>query len=221
MIAYKYMEYKLKRTSRKTLALKINDMGKLVVCAPKKCSLKYIEDFIKSKENWINYHIQEVKQKRISHQVYFDLNKIVIFGESYNIIDNGNHYLIGDYYVKHTKSSNKKNVLKKFITKLAGEYVLPRVNELAKMLKLEYKNAEIISARKKWGSCNNLKCLKFNFRLVMLPKVLIDYVICHELCHLKELNHSKEFWMLIENLGFKRNLVKTKMKEYSFALQML
>lgn len=215
------MDYKLKRSSRKTLAIKINDLGELVVCAPKKCSLKYIEDFIKSKEQWINSHLQEVKQKRISHQDYFDLNKIVIFGESYNIVDNGNHYQIGNYYVKRTKASNKKNVIKKFVSKLAGEYILPRVKELAKMLKYEYKNAEIISARKKWGSCNNLKCLKFNFRLVMLPKVLIDYVICHELCHLEELNHSKEFWALLEKIGFKRNIIKTKMKEFSFALQIL
>ncbi len=215
------MEYKLKRGSRKTLAIKITADGNLEVLAPKKCSLKYIEDFIKSKDKWIQTHMQNVKQKQIAYQDFYSLDKLVVLGRVYDVIDYGNHYMVGDYYIKHTKASNKKNVLKKFINSLANEYILNRVKEISKILNLEYKSAEIISARKKWGSCNNLKQLKFNFRLVMLPKELIDYVICHELCHLKELNHSKEFWNLLIKIGYNKSEVKTKIKEYAFVLQML
>lgn len=215
------MEYKLKRSSRKTLAIKITTDGNLEVLAPKKCSLKYIEDFLKSKEKWIQTHILNVKQRQVLYQDFYLLNKLVVLGKVYDVIDYGNHYMVGDYYIKHTKASNKKNVLKKFINSLATEYVLNRVKEIAKILNLDYKSSEIISARKKWGSCNNLKQLKFNFRLVMLPKGLIDYVICHELCHLKELNHSKEFWGLLEKIGYDKSGVKSKIKEYSFVLQIL
>ena len=89
------------------------------------------------------------------------------------------------------------------------------------MLNLSYRDIQIISARKKWGSCNNLKQLRFNFRLVMLPKNLIDYVICHELCHTKQLNHSKEFWKLLENLGYKKTAIKQSFKAYNFVLELL
>ena len=215
------MQYKLKISSRNTLAIKITLEGNLEVLAPKKCSLKYIDDFVNGKEKWIQTHMQNVKQRQIIYQDFYSLNKLVVLGKVCDVVDYGNHYMVGDYYIKHTKASNKKNVLKKYINSLANEYILNRVKEVAKILNLEYKSAEIISARKKWGSCNNLKQLKFNFRLVMLPKGLIDYVICHELCHLKELNHSKEFWTLLEKIGYNKSDVKTKIKEYSFVLQML
>ncbi|MBE7082577.1 MAG: M48 family metallopeptidase [Clostridiales bacterium] len=215
------MEYKLVRSNRKTLTIKINEKGQVVVCSPNKCSLKYIDDFVKSKQDWIIKNRQKVISNNQQNVDFLNLEYLMIFGEKLKIVDFGNHYQIGEYYVKHTKASKKSKIIKQFCNSLANEYIIPRVKQLANMLGLEYKNAEIISARKKWGSCSSLKQLKFNFRLIMLPKVLIDYVICHELCHLKQMNHSKEFWNLLEKLGFKKSLVKNEFKKYGFVLQML
>ena len=215
------MEYRLIRSKRKTLTLKIIKDGSLVVLAPNKCSLKFIEEFVYSKKDWIIKHQQTMKEINNANDEYVNLNKIIIFGESYELQDYGNHYEIGEYYIKHTKASNKEKIIKDFFNKLANEYVINRTTEIAEKLSLKYKNAKIISARKKWGSCNNLKELKFNFRLVMLPKSLIDYVICHELCHLTELNHSTRFWGLMRSLGYEKSKIKAQMKPYGFVLELL
>ncbi|MDY2695643.1 MAG: YgjP-like metallopeptidase domain-containing protein, partial [Eubacteriales bacterium] len=157
---------------------------------------------------------------KCAYDKYISLQDVLIFGQSYVIEDYNNHYQIGEYYIKHTNASNKKKVIKDFLIKLANAYIPKRVEQIAGNLSLNYNSIQIISARKSWGSCNNLKQLKFNFRLTMIPKELIDYVICHELCHIKELNHSKRFWELLANLGYKKTAVKQAFKDYSFVLQL-
>ena len=71
---------------------------------------------------------------------------------------------------------------------------------------LEYKNIKITSAKTRWGSCSSKKTLNFTFRLIMAPTETIDYVIIHELAHLKEMNHSKKFRNLVEKFAEKIEL---------------
>jgi len=60
-----------------------------------------------------------------------------------------------------------------------------------------YRRVSIRNQRRCWGSCSALRNLNFSYRLLFLPPELCDYIIVHELCHLKELNHSKSFWDLV------------------------
>lgn len=78
--------------------------------------------------------------------------------------------------------------------KQAQEVIIPRVEELAKEHGFMYNSIKITSAQTRWGSCTSKKNLNFTYRLVLAPQKSIDYVIIHELCHLRHMNHSRRFW---------------------------
>ena len=130
------MEYKLIRSKRKSLTIKITPMCEVVVLAPKKCSLDYINNFIIDKQKWI---IEKLKQQQINkcaYDKYISLQDVLIFGQSYVIEDYNNHYQIGEYYIKHTNASNKKKVIKDYLIKKANAYNPKRVEQDAGKLRL-------------------------------------------------------------------------------------
>lgn len=72
-----------------------------------------------------------------------------------------------------------------------------RLPELNQLYQFDYKRVAIKDNRTNWGSCSKAGNLNFNYKLILLPDHLADYVIIHELCHLKEMNHSIRFWNLV------------------------
>jgi len=76
----------------------------------------------------------------------------------------------------------------------AKEIIHARVAHWAGQLGLEYKKVYIKDQRSLWGSCSGRRNLNFNWRLAAAPPEALDYVVIHELCHLREMNHSKRFW---------------------------
>ena len=82
----------------------------------------------------------------------------------------------------------------KYYKNEAKNYIPLRVQELASIHCLEYNNIRITSAKTRYWSCSSKKNLNFTYRLILMPKKVIDYIIIHELAHLKQMNHSKAFW---------------------------
>lgn len=79
----------------------------------------------------------------------------------------------------------------------ARKFVHARLAHFNQHYHFEYNKVAIRNQRSRWGSCSRKGNLNFNYRLVDIPSDLADAVIVHELCHLKEMNHSKAFWMLV------------------------
>lgn len=68
------------------------------------------------------------------------------------------------------------------------------------LCEVNYKRVAIRDTKRSWGSCSSLGNLNFSYKLIFLPRCLQDYIIVHELCHLRELNHSEKFWFEVEKI---------------------
>lgn len=93
----------------------------------------------------------------------------------------------------------EENELKE-LKKQAREDMTRRVEHYAAVLNLEYGRIAIRAQKSRWGSCSGKKNLNFNCLLMLCPETVRDYVAVHELCHLREMNHSARFWTLVESV---------------------
>ncbi|MDF2840148.1 MAG: hypothetical protein K0Q99_920 [Clostridia bacterium] len=84
--------------------------------------------------------------------------------------------------------------LKQWMVEKAEEEIKQRAKEFGMIIGVHYNHIRIKDTKTRWGSCSSKGNLNFNFRILMAPKEVMDYIIVHELCHLKQMNHSKAFW---------------------------
>ncbi len=121
-------------------------------------------------------------------------------------------------YFKDKKSglilgdNSKDYLLKKEDTRNLIEERIKYLN----VYNFKFKTIAIKNQKTRWGSCSRLGNLNFNYKLIYLPQKLVDYVVLHELCHLKEMNHSSRFWELIERVIPDYKLVRKQLKNRVF-----
>lgn len=94
------------------------------------------------------------------------------------------------------------------------------INEVIEKHRLTYdsmfRKIFVKNLRSRWGSCSSAKNLNFNYRLIFLPERLAEYIVIHELCHLKEMNHGPHFWRLVAQVFPDYKQIRKQLREYSF-----
>jgi predicted metal-dependent hydrolase len=104
------------------------------------------------------------------------------------------------FYVASTNIQSTKRYLTSWYKQEARKIIQQRVNYYSKFSGSRYNTMSISEAQTRWGSCSSQKNLHFNWRLIMAPIPVIDYVVSHELAHLTEMNHSKLFWEKVRRM---------------------
>ncbi len=100
----------------------------------------------------------------------------------------------------------------------ARKIILEKIEKLNTYYNFEYKRVSIRNQKTRWGSCSKQKNLNFNYRLIYLPEKLFDYVIVHELCHLREMNHSHKFWKLVAEAVPNYKIIRRELKKEGLLL---
>lgn len=193
---------------KKTISLRIKEDGKIVVHVPYHTPKREIEGFIKEKESWIIKKISE-KERSIKEtgKAFIPGEKFLYFGESYplQIGDTNNKgfplkLFFGKFVLDKDHLEEARDLLIRWYKREAKEKIEERVNYFSKRLQLFPKGLKITSAKYRWGSCSRDSRLSFSWRIMMAPLSVIDYVLIHELVHIKEKNHSKRFWTYLETI---------------------
>ncbi len=96
-------------------------------------------------------------------------------------------------------TDTQRLLLEKRYKKSAREYFETRVTQYERVIPVRHKKIMIRDQKTRWGSCSSSGTLSFNWRLILAPAHIRDYVIVHELCHFRNMNHSKAFWDDVES----------------------
>lgn len=219
MITPDYIE----RSSRKTLSLTVLKDGNVVVKAPIGMRDETINRFVEEKQNWIREKLFIVNQtmERFDDVVHYQ--KFLLYGNKYGLlladvkkIETNDKFQI--VVPQKTEKEKLLKVLKTWYKRAAKQVLGDRLAFIENKIKLKSNMFKIGDSKGRWGACNSKGVVCLNWRVIMLPPGVIDYVIVHELCHLVELNHSKNFWRLVETFLPNASALKNQIKNYSFLL---
>ena len=94
--------------------------------------------------------------------------------------------------------NNIENIIKKWLREELESYINFRLKHYKKLMKVRYNSFHIKPYKSKPSSCSYNGRIAFNLKIITMPRKVIDYILIHELCHLKQFNHSKNFWSLVE-----------------------
>lgn len=220
--------HQLIRSNRKTIALIIQRDGSLIIRAPLKASKKQILEVVAEKAGWIRAKQAEMKERQPA-----TLGKEFLPGERLPYL--GKNYPLqlttrqrppleladGAFWLSHTAQPSALRLFTAWYRARAAEHFSRRVAELAQAHGFHYTRLRLSSARTRWGSCSSLGTVSLNWRLIMAPPDVIDYVIYHELAHLREHNHGPRFWALVAALmpNYKTHLDWLKKHGASLSLE--
>lgn len=197
------MEYTLIRSSRKTLALNIDRDGRLIVRAPYRLSVERIEQFIAEKTDWIEKHTAaaNLRTEQKNERLNVPPKELPLFGRLCPVVNEKPYgYTDGVFYLPEGMTlESLVPYLHKLYTRIAKEALVPRVQTLSEQTGLMITAVKINSAKTRWGSCSVAKSVNLSHRLIAADPKLIDYVIIHELCHTVHMDHSHDFYRLVEN----------------------
>jgi predicted metal-dependent hydrolase len=210
------LEYKLTRQKRKTIALYIRDGG-LEVRAPLKMSGTEIDRFVEQKRGWAETKLAQIAEKN-EQKAEFEIN----YGS--RVPYRGREWIVGGVPGRkvffdnafcvpvHLTPDQIKYACVQIYRLLARRDLTEKVQEYAAKMEVEPASIKINGAKTRWGSCSAKKSLNFSWRLMMADDEVIDYVVVHELAHIKEMNHSPRFWSVVAGVlpDYKQRQAKLK-----------
>jgi predicted metal-dependent hydrolase len=186
---------------RRSVSIQILSDTSIKVSIPFFFTPSQVNKLLKEKEDWITQHQQMFKMRRPKRDLQ---DEFLYLGKTYPLEIRLNQKNIIEVSDKLYLGSPNKKYAKTYITswykQQARKIIVERVHHYASMSGLKFKSINLTSATTRWGSCSSEKNLNFNWKLIMAPLEVIDYVVAHELAHLEEMNHSRDFWETVRKM---------------------
>lgn len=208
----KTIAYTINKAKIKNIYITIEN-GEVVIKAPWYTTRNQIQEVVESKRDWIMKKLEEYNVSPRKAKEYEDGEKFQILGESYylniyykdinnailNVENEKIEIILPLSYAEEDNTEQIKKMIDKMYYMIAEKEVESAMEKTRKMVGLapeEYKTKKIKYA---WGTCSSRKVITINQNLMMYSRKAIEYVVLHEICHLKYMNHSKKFWEMVES----------------------
>lgn len=218
--------YRLERRQRKTIGMRITPEG-LLVHAPRRISLAELERLLRSKAAWIRDKLATLQP--IGSMRWQDGAELSLHGNPLTLRlvqatpRQAVEYEAGTLYVA-VQTVDEQVIAGKVVQWYRKQALLDfsrRLDLLSAKLGAPYSRLFLSNADTRWGSCNSKGEIRLNWRLIQAPPHIINYVAAHELAHLKEMNHSRRFWAVVESLCPDYRVAEAELKAWSVKLRML
>lgn len=225
------LEYALRRSQRRSIGFLIDDQG-LRVSAPSWLALAVIEDAIRTKQDWIQGKLQQRRERallpRPDRQAWSDGSLLPYLGAHLTLrlwhtrtarIDFD--AIKGELHLHLPPDTSQQQLqihLQRWLQAQAMRLFGQRLPHYAEKLGAGYHSFALSSAKTQWGSCTSQGKIRLNWRLIHFPLTLIDYVIAHELAHLREMNHSPRFWATVASIYPEHAAARQQLREQARGL---
>ena len=212
------------RSNRKTLSLSIDSFGRLIVRAPKRCSDGRIFAFIRQKEGWILRKQAQRQGAGISLPTEnLDGYTLLLLGKNCTITLTDEPSVRFDNQTNRLflPKTNAKTRLVQWIKENAKRILSQATANAAAEMGVTYKSVTITSAKTRWGSCSANNAIHYSFRLLYAPKEVVQYVVYHELAHVRHKNHSATFWAEVTKYCPQWRTHRAWLKQYAYLMEIL
>jgi predicted metal-dependent hydrolase len=199
----------------------------VVLSVPKFVTDSEIDNIIERKINWIRNKlaIEKTNSSNIKRK-YENGEKFLYFGSEYLLkikhSNKDNVYLDNNIMIVEVRNNSKaahiRNMLKNWYIDESKKYLIKTTNYYEILIGVSVNKLIFGKYKSKWGSCNSKKTISYDWRIIMAPLEVIHYLIIHELCHIKHLNHSNDFWKTVEKYMANYKLQKKWLKSNSSKL---
>ncbi len=217
------LHYQLERRQRRTVGLKITASG-LVVHAPKRISQPQLESLIVLKAEWIRKKLTSLNESKIPELEWQHGEQLLLLGNTINMAvkpdvrSRAVEFSLGTLHLSmpnHIVASAVARKVQQWYKKQALTDFARRLEIFSAKLGVAMPALILSNARTRWGSCNSKKEIRLNWRLLQAPPHIINYVVCHELAHLKEMNHSANFWAVVASIYPDYKTAEKELKAWS------
>lgn len=206
------IEFNVIYRKRKTMEIRIEPPGIITVIAPLKTPEAIVIERTKTKANWILKKKKFYKENdyKKPERSYKTGETFMYLGQNYSLevkLDLSNKK--AKVYLEPEKicvmaSSEEGEFIKVALVKWYKERAMEKVNERVLYFQKYFFNTprsvRVKEQKKRWGTCTGRDDLLFNWRIIMAAPEALDYVVIHEMCHMMEKNHSKQYWKLVSSI---------------------
>jgi predicted metal-dependent hydrolase len=209
LLAGKHITYTLKRTCRRrSIGLRIDDRG-LTVSVPLRASEKWLHSVLQDKARWVVEKLEGWQSRQPTTVCWQDgeaidyLGDLLVLRVEQNLFATpvhrrGNELRI--FVVNGNEEAHIEQAVSHWYRREAERLFAERVAHYSLLLNAVPREIKLSSAKTQWGCCTARGTIHLNVQLIKLPLRLVDYVVVHELSHLRELNHSAAFWRVVESV---------------------